>query len=638
MADNTIAIDIRARLDGLREDLRQAPIAADEAGKNMVRALDKQLNQLEKAVRDSAKEQGRAISDGLKQAETAFGKTGSSAAKAAGLLGMFSPEAADAARTLNDFADGGEVAVGMAGELGIGITALTGATVALSAAAGVGYGVWNYYAASAQQAAEQAKYLSDTMAMATSVAQRMGDVQIDADVATGKLTHEQGAYEKAVRGATKAHEERTKKVLEEQGLTQAAWESWSAAVKENPLADTPENVRAAVTQIGLLNTELEQTKTSLGVTRDANTAARLAQEAKTEADKEAAEAQRDLAERIRETNAALATETATAAKNATTYRSGLESLMAAEDKARTAQLTGIDKIEAARRAELSAQEDVLRRSLAAVDENSSAAETIRDQARRAELATNAMYDQQVLAERESLAKKMEDLDKKAADDAIKASEAAQRGWLDTLSAAASVADSIVSGHVETVTALEAAEEKARDRGDNARARSIAKNVEKEKEAAREAFVASQGVRVSSAIADGILAEQNVLATVPYPATIPAAIAVGAMTAGNVVAIAGTKPPFHAGGLDGAPAGGGGPDQYLRPFLDGEAALSRQGRRAIGDETIQRANAGLPVATMPPVVQAQVQFGHRHYDRFVRRNAQKRGGYLAGTGSTLSGRS
>jgi len=641
-SDSAVAVAITAEISGFREELKKLGPIADSNMKAVAAKLDKSIRDLEKAAKSSARS-GREMNDVYKQTGDTFGKVGSSSAKAAGLLGMFSPEAAAAARALNDFADGGEVATEGAAALGVSVGTVGLGLVALAAAALPVIGQLQVYQRETAEAAARTEFLAAHAHDLDQALRGLEDAELRAAVATGQLTAAQAAQAQTDAQAQRAVEDFAKANEKERS---AATDAYFASERRLQQLDfLPDVLKTAVDYYGgYTSAQQEALKTvkALDAEESAYTdivqRTAMAQDVATVATAHRTAAADGLRESLQALNEAMAKETELANANTTSYYGALQSLMDQEEKARTSQLEGIDKIEAARASELADLKATLDEGLKAVDANSSAAETLREQARESELATNAAYDKQVAAAREDLAKKLADADAKAAAQSQQAAAAARQGWTDAIGAAADMADTIASDHTDAVSKLEEAEQNARERGQGARARAIAKNIAAERQAANEAFTIGQGVQLALAAMNAVQAEMNVLATVPYPATIPAAIAAGATAAADIVAIAAQSPPFHAGGLQGQT--GGRPDESIRKFLDGEAALSRQGRRALGDETINRANAGLPVAgNAAPTVRAEVVFGHRHLDRVIRASARRRGTYLNdAAGSGRPGRS
>jgi hypothetical protein len=104
------------------------------------------------------------------------------------------------------------------------------------------------------------------------------------------------------------------------------------------------------------------------------------------------------------------------------------------------------------------------------------------------------------------------------------------------------------------------------------------------DAAIAAFRVSQGAAAATAAVDTILAIENALATVPYPANIAVAAAAGIAGAANEVAILAQAPPtFHGGGVLQ-------PDEVMAKMRAGEGVLTPETTRALGGpQGIARAN-------------------------------------------------
>jgi hypothetical protein len=90
-------------------------------------------------------------------------------------------------------------------------------------------------------------------------------------------------------------------------------------------------------------------------------------------------------------------------------------------------------------------------------------------------------------------------------------------------------------------------------------------------------------------------------------------------------IASQQPSFHSGGLIGNMA----PDEQQATVRRGEAVLSPVGRRAMGDDTIRAANAGMGGGQ---VIMVQQVYRHRVFDSFVADNLRTRGPLSRALGS------
>lgn len=136
----------------------------------------------------------------------------------------------------------------------------------------------------------------------------------------------------------------------------------------------------------------------------------------------------------------------------------------------------------------------------------------------------------------------------------------------------------------------------------------------QREAAIKAFNAQKATAISSTIIAGALAVVQALAQLGPIAGAVAGIAIGATTGAAVATIAAEEPAFHSGGfVDAVAAGSRGPvgyapDERSTRLQTGEAVLSRQGRAALGDDTIRRANRGesaAPVVNVTQVYDGQI---------------------------------
>jgi len=98
------------------------------------------------------------------------------------------------------------------------------------------------------------------------------------------------------------------------------------------------------------------------------------------------------------------------------------------------------------------------------------------------------------------------------------------------------------------------------------------------------FELVKAFQIAQAITSGILAVQNALAQVPYPANILAAAAMGVQTAANVIRIANTQPPAFAGGgvVGGFQGATSGPDNQVIQARTGEMILNAQQQRNLFD--------------------------------------------------------
>jgi myosin heavy subunit len=155
----------------------------------------------------------------------------------------------------------------------------------------------------------------------------------------------------------------------------------------------------------------------------------------------------------------------------------------------------------------------------------------------------------------------------------------------------------------------------RDEMTEAERQALKERIETQRQQARKQFEIAKLGRLAEATIATAASVANALATPPAPNLLLAGLA-GATGAAQLAAIASVQPAFHSGGMV--------PDETQARLLTGEAVLSRTGRNMIGDDQINRANAGM---SQPVQVVAVQQYRHRVYNDFVRDNLRL-GGSLA----------
>jgi len=143
-------------------------------------------------------------------------------------------------------------------------------------------------------------------------------------------------------------------------------------------------------------------------------------------------------------------------------------------------------------------------------------------------------------------------------------------------------------------------------------RQLAKRIEDQKRAARNAFEVQQSAAAAQAAVQTALAVATALGSAPWPASlIPAA---GALAAGvaQQQAIAKQRPSFHrGGGVDLAP------DELTATVRRSEFVLNPTGRGMMGDGALHRANAGQSGGPSGQVVAVSVYKHTRQVDRWKR---------------------
>lgn len=144
---------------------------------------------------------------------------------------------------------------------------------------------------------------------------------------------------------------------------------------------------------------------------------------------------------------------------------------------------------------------------------------------------------------------------------------------------------------------------------------LAQKAEAQRKQALVAFAVQKGVAIAGAIVNTAQAVMTALAQLGPIAGGVAAGVVAAIGATQVGLIASEKPKFASGGfLNGRGAADGS-----IPMIghEGEAVLSRQGRATMGDDTIRKANAGIPIESASGPLRLAMVYKHRVFDYFMR---------------------
>jgi hypothetical protein len=201
-------IDIVARLDQFRAELAKIPDIGGKEAKALAAQMSKEIRGAERASLAAAKA-SKAAAGATKDFGDKAGAAGQNASKLAGFLGMISPQAAEAARSVADLADVGEVASASGSALGVSTAALGVALLAVAEVAAVAYVAYRVYTEESDRAAESAVWLATAEAALTPILEDTRDATIDLKVATGELTEEAGALERASIRAFAAYQQAT---------------------------------------------------------------------------------------------------------------------------------------------------------------------------------------------------------------------------------------------------------------------------------------------------------------------------------------------------------------------------------------------------------------------------------------------
>lgn len=631
MAD--VNLTVSADIGDLRRQLESIPGITAEQARLMVSELDRGYKRAEKAAASAAK----ATRASMKQAEEAarkaseagqelgdkFGHVGSSAGKLAGSLDMLAPGLGSVGQSIADLADVGEVAAGSLGGLaGPALVALAAAAVTLGP-------VLMHLNAEMEAEAEAARVMGTANAYARQELELQRVAALDLAVATGSMT-DAARTEADIRAQASqrlgdyldtltATVEETRKA-EERNVAIAA--SIGGVIDKlnmfNPLMLA---ARAAMGDAIPTATELAKRFTDyIGVTGKLETAEKNAAAAHTVAT-EAAKRTRDAqirASQAKTVHTSSSTKLAVALKEEKVRMDALVEAQRTIEHARTAELTESQKLTeqlgklSAQRAELAAAGKLTPELAAQSAEAEIALAGMVADARieedlRAIEATEA-YEKAQAAER---AKRLEeDLEANREYWARRQEIATQA--TDVVAAYSQYAlDQSVQGYEDALAAQDALGKKATD----AEKKRAAEEVAEKRKQAMIAFLIDKAAKLAQALTATALATINALSMPPAPNYVAAGLA-AAGGAIQVATIAAARPSFHSGGMADF-----SPDEASAVIRRGEAVLSPQGRRALGDDTIRAANAGM--SSGQTIVVQQV-YRHRVFDSFVTDNLRTRG--------------
>lgn len=631
----TAELTIAADLSGLRKQLESIPGMTAEQAKNMTRELNKSFKAAEKAASSAGKatkasmEQAadatRKASDAGKELGNRFGDAGSGAGKLAGALDMLAPGLGSIGQGIADLADVGEVAAGSLG--GLAAPAL----VTLAAVAAVAVPVIMHLEAAQAAEAEAARVMATANAYARDELELQRIAALDLAVATGAMTDAQRT-EADIRAQSA---QRLGTYLET--LTETTQETLLAENKVRAIANTlgdlataglsvvgpllliAEAMGAQVPTVSDLMSKLTDYMGLTGKVAKAEQTAAAAHTVATEAAKKTRDAQIGAA-KAKVVHVA-ASKTLTAALKVETVQ--MDALIAAQgtiEQARVAELTDSQKL-----TEQLAKLQTERIDLAAAgkltgtDTSKYAAAEIA----LAQQVTDARIEEELRAVTAIEAYEA-DLASQRSAAAAAQSEADKAATTARINAIAQVAD-VVAQYTQysldqDVAAYEQAQEARNALGKNAT--KAEKDLADERlaitrNAARKAFLIDKAAKMASAAAATALAIVQALSSAPPPFNFIAAGAVGAAGLIQQAAIVSQQPTFHAGGF----VGGMAPDEQQATVRRGEAVLSPAGRRAMGDDTIRAANAGMGGGQ---VIMVQQVYRHRVFDSFVRDNLRTRG--------------
>jgi hypothetical protein len=637
----TAELTIAADLSGLRKQLESIPGLTAEQAKAMTAELNKSFRAAERSAKKAADATTAAMGDAAaatrkageagKALEDRFGSVGSGAGKLAGALDMLIPGLGSVGQGVADLADVGEVAAGSLG----GVAAPALGALAIAAAAVVP--VMMHLSAEMEAEAEAARVMGTANAYARGELELQRVAALDLAVATGAMSEAQ-RNEADIR-ATSA--QRLGEYLD--SLHGTVEETRKAEIQNTAIAESIGNV---IDQLQKLNPTMWLMKTIMGDSLP--TATELTKKftdyigvtGKLEAAEKNETAARNVA--IESTKKTIAAQIKASQSKAT--HAAVSKALTKAVKEEAVQMDALEAAErtiAQARASEMTESEKLREELAKLlEERTALAEAGKltpDAAAKsaaAEVELRKMVADATIAEDLRAIETTEAYETAQAEARRKRNEEAaaaeQEFWarrqeyatqaLEVVSALTTYAlDQDVQAYQDALDARDALGRKA-TKAEKARAE---EEVAEKRKQAMVAFLIDKAAKLAQALTATALATINALSMPPAPNYIAAGLA-AAGGAVQVATIAAARPSFHSGGLaDFAP------DEASAVVRRGEAVLSPQGRRTMGDEAIRAANAG--VGGSQTIIVQQV-YRHRVFDSFVRDNLRTRGPLAQALGS------
>lgn len=630
----TAELTVTANLAGLRDELSKIPGITADSATEMVAELNKSIKASEKAAKQAANATKKAMDDTRQSAKAAavatadvgekFGRVGSDAGKLAGALGLVNPALGEAARTVADLADVGEVGAGAMAGLGTAVAA--GAAVLGVFAAGMmpvveaidleaqraeeAARALTAYTQATEQAAQAQSALAgslgsalDQIKIATGLetsreqsARRQADALIAQAAATAEVTQAEIDKADALIKSSKAElasyelKVRTGAITEEEAQTYRELQRSVAAATSEQTRN-----RAIVQQTTADAAALGETLIDLAKAEDQ--AERNAQR-RAKAERLAADAAREAAQAEREREQSRAAYT----KAVIDYAAGMErltvnqsSFLSQEEKVVAA---GEQRIKQLR--ELTQQVEYL-----GLTESEAAA------ARAAGAQAILDVEADVQAQLAQIRQEARDAEAAKATEAREAEAAAalENAQLiaQGIGAVGQGLDSIASNSASTLGDLQEQLASQSETLTMTEKKALEERVQAQRAAAIRAFEVAKAAKLAEAIINTAAA---VASSLPNFVAAGAAAAVGGA---QVATIAAQQPAFHSGGIVGAP-----PDEVNARLVRGEGVLSRSGVNAIGGEqAVRAANAGIPQTPQPMVIVQQ--YRHRVYNDFIKQN-------------------
>lgn len=260
---------------------------------------------------------------------------------------------------------------------------------------------------------------------------------------------------------------------------------------------------------------------------------------------------------------------------------GVQQLMAVTNDAETSMLGDVDRVTAALEAQLATIRAVTAET-AAMGRTPEEAGLISATGLEAEVAATAAAHAQIreIRAKEDAAREAEaQREMERQKEIQRAAVAAVQSSLDVMTDGF---EELYDNRADIVSRLEEQLDRSEEYLTDAQREELEKRIEDQRAAARKAFEVAKAVKIAQAVIATYAAANEALASAPFPLNLVNAGLVTAAGLVNVATIASQQPAFHRGGMV---------DEVPINALRGEAMLSRQGRAVIGDDTINKANAG-----------------------------------------------
>lgn len=239
MSNPVAGIDLEARLDGFRKELKLAREAGGAEFKALAQDIDKSLRQATAAAKRTSADTKRATreaSDALRTTATAgrdlggvFGIVGGAAKKLAGSFGLVSTDAASMARAVDDVADVGEVASNISREFGVNLGSILRVAGPVALAVAALSMAWSHYEEEFRKAEakqkQSADILDDTRSLTDKVAESKRKLakELGGETALQAESEEiEIRWNKAAQESNKTLEERRRALATELAANKAA--------------------------------------------------------------------------------------------------------------------------------------------------------------------------------------------------------------------------------------------------------------------------------------------------------------------------------------------------------------------------------------------------------------------------------